>query len=78
MRAGDLCLTLSPRKNGHPSDYEKAPAAPRPAGRLADSTSDGKFIQPNGKKFSLPMSTIGVWKDGVMVENTSTGTTNRT
>lgn len=31
-------------------------------------TGDGKFIQPNGKKFSLPMSTIGVWKDGVMVE----------
>lgn len=31
-------------------------------------TGDGKFIQPNGKKFILPMSTIGVWKDGVMVE----------
>jgi SnoaL-like polyketide cyclase len=31
-------------------------------------TGDGKFIQPNGKKFSLPMATIGVWKDGVMVE----------
>lgn len=31
-------------------------------------TGDGKFIQPTGKKFKLPMATIGVWKDGVMVE----------
>lgn len=29
---------------------------------------DGKFIQPTGKSFSLPMCTIGIWKDGVMVE----------
>ena len=29
---------------------------------------DGKFIQPTGKKFSLPMCTIGHWKDGVMIE----------
>jgi len=29
---------------------------------------NGKFAQPTGKKFSLPMATFGVWKDGVMVE----------
>jgi len=29
---------------------------------------DGKFIQPTGKKFSIPMATIGIWKNGVMVE----------
>jgi hypothetical protein len=29
---------------------------------------DGKFIQPTGKKFSIPMCTIGHWKDGVMTE----------
>ena len=29
---------------------------------------DGKFIQPTGKTFSLPMCTVGHWKDGVMVE----------
>ena len=29
---------------------------------------NGKFIQPTGKSFSLPMCTIGHWKDGVMVE----------
>ena len=29
---------------------------------------DGKFIQPTGKGFKLPMATIGRWKDGVMVE----------
>jgi hypothetical protein len=29
---------------------------------------DGKFIQPTGKKFSIPMCTIGHWKDGVMIE----------
>lgn len=29
---------------------------------------NGKFIQPTGKSFSLPMCTIGIWKDGVMVE----------
>ena len=30
------------------------------------STPDGKFIQPTGKKFSLPMATIGHWKNGKM------------
>ena len=29
---------------------------------------NGKFIQPTGKSFSLPMCTIGIWKDGIMVE----------
>lgn len=29
---------------------------------------DGKFIQPTGKAFKMPMATIGIWKDGVMVE----------
>lgn len=31
-------------------------------------TGNGKFIQPTGKKFKLPMATIGIWKDGVMIE----------
>ena len=29
---------------------------------------NGKFIQPTGKSFKLPMCTIGHWKDGVMIE----------
>lgn len=29
---------------------------------------DGKFIEPTGKKFTLPMCTIGHWKNGVMTE----------
>ncbi len=29
---------------------------------------DGKFIQPTGKTYSIPMCTIGHWKDGVMME----------
>jgi len=29
---------------------------------------DGKFIQPTRKTFSLPMCTVGIWKDGVMIE----------
>ena len=29
---------------------------------------DGKFIQPTGKSFSLPMCTVGHWKNGVMAE----------
>ncbi len=29
---------------------------------------DGKFISPTGKSFSLPMCTVGHWKDGVMIE----------
>jgi hypothetical protein len=29
---------------------------------------DGKFIQPTDKKYSIPMCTIGHWKDGVMIE----------
>ena len=28
----------------------------------------GKFIQPTGKSFLLPMCTVGIWKDGVMIE----------
>ena len=35
--------------------------APMPIG-------DGKFIQPTGKSFKLPMCTVGIWKDGAMVE----------
>ncbi|MDR1757094.1 MAG: ester cyclase [Culturomica sp.] len=29
---------------------------------------NGKFIQPTGKSFSIPMCTIGIWENGVMVE----------
>jgi hypothetical protein len=29
---------------------------------------DGKFIEPTGKKFAVPMCTVGHWKNGVMVE----------
>jgi len=29
---------------------------------------DGKFIQPTGKSFTLPMCTVAIWKDGVIVE----------
>jgi hypothetical protein len=28
----------------------------------------GKFIKPTGKSFTLPMCTVGIWKDGVMIE----------
>lgn len=30
--------------------------------------SDGTLLQPTGKKFKLPMATIGVWENGVMQE----------
>lgn len=29
---------------------------------------NGKFIQPTGKVFKMPMATVGIWKDGVMTE----------
>jgi len=29
---------------------------------------DGKFIQPMGRKFSIPMCTVGHWRNGVMIE----------
>jgi hypothetical protein len=29
---------------------------------------NGKFIQPTGKAFKMPMATVGIWKDGVMIE----------
>ena len=35
--------------------------APMPIG-------NGKFIPPTGKSFSLPMCTVGIWKEGVMME----------
>ena len=31
-------------------------------------TGGGKFIQPTGKSFKLPMCTIGHWKEGIMFE----------
>lgn len=31
-------------------------------------TGDGKFIQPTGKAFKFPMATVGLWKNGVMIE----------
>ena len=29
---------------------------------------DGKFIQPTGKAFKMPMATVGIWENGVMKE----------
>jgi hypothetical protein len=29
---------------------------------------DGKFIQPTGKAFKMPMATVGIWENGVMIE----------
>lgn len=32
------------------------------------TTPDGAVIRPTGKRFKLPMCTVGKWKDGVMIE----------
>lgn len=32
------------------------------------TTPDGRVIQPTGRSFRLPMSTVSRWRDGVMVE----------
>jgi SnoaL-like polyketide cyclase len=29
---------------------------------------NGKFIQPTGKAFKMPMATVGIWQNGVMKE----------
>jgi hypothetical protein len=29
---------------------------------------NGKFIQPTGKAFKMPMATVGLWENGVMIE----------
>ena len=29
---------------------------------------NGKFIQPTGKAFNMPMATIGVWENGIMTQ----------
>jgi SnoaL-like polyketide cyclase len=29
---------------------------------------NGQYIQPTGKAFRMPMATVGIWEDGVMVE----------
>ena len=29
---------------------------------------NGKFIQPSGKAFKMPMATVGIWENGVMKE----------
>ena len=36
-------------------------SAPMPIG-------NGKFIQPTGKAFKMPMATVGIWENGVMKE----------
>jgi len=41
--------------------YEGTFTKPMPIG-------NGKFIQPTGKAFKFPMCTVGVWENGVMVE----------
>lgn len=41
--------------------FEGTFTKPMPAG-------DGKFIQPTGKAFKMPMCTIGIWENGVMIE----------
>jgi SnoaL-like polyketide cyclase len=41
--------------------YEGTFTRPMPDG-------NGGFIQPTGKPFKLPIATIGIWKNGVMVE----------
>jgi SnoaL-like polyketide cyclase len=39
-------------------------------GTFTKPMPDGKggFIAPTGKAFKMPMATIGIWKDGVMIE----------
>lgn len=29
---------------------------------------NGQFIQPTGKAFKMPMATVGIWENGVMIE----------
>lgn len=29
---------------------------------------NGKLIQPTGNAFKMPMATVGIWKDGLMIE----------
>ncbi len=41
--------------------FEGTFTQPKPIG-------NGKFIQPTGKAFKMPMATIGIWENGVMVE----------
>ncbi|RYY20548.1 MAG: polyketide cyclase, partial [Sphingobacteriaceae bacterium] len=41
--------------------YEGTFTKPMPIG-------NGKFIQPTGKAYKFPMATVGLWKDGVMIE----------
>jgi SnoaL-like polyketide cyclase len=31
-------------------------------------SGNGKFIQPTGKAFKMPMATVGIWENGVMIE----------
>jgi hypothetical protein len=31
-------------------------------------SGNGKFIQPTGKAFKMPMATVGIWENGLMIE----------
>jgi hypothetical protein len=66
--APDTRITEHPIKMGHRNStavtgiMEGTFTKPMPIG-------NGKFIQPTGKKFKIPMATVGVWKeDGTMSE----------
>ncbi len=37
-------------------------------GTFTKPLGNGKFVPPTGKKFTLPMYTVGRWQNGVMVE----------
>lgn len=46
-------------------------AAPGPPNTVRPATSSlcgGPTVQPTGRKYRLPMATVGRWENGVMVE----------
>ena len=65
--APDTCIKVHPVKFGS-NEYTSVIGVMTGTFTKPMPIGDGKFIQPTGKKFSLPMCTVGHWKDGVMIE----------
>jgi len=65
--APDTCIKVHPVKFGS-GEYTSVIGVMEGTFTKPMPIGDGKFIQPTGKKFSLPMCTVGHWKNGVMIE----------
>jgi hypothetical protein len=65
--APDTKISVHPVKIGS-ADFTAVIGVMTGSFTLPMPLGNGKFAQPTGKAFSIPMCTVGHWKNGVMIE----------